>query len=236
MFGLRVTLVAALALCVSAQAKAQETPKEATSSPTVQKTASSTSSATNIDGIAAHVGNDVLTESEVRELEDYQKLVEGKAQPRAQILDELVDQWVVATDALATKFPHPTAADVSLEFQTLLKQFPSREQFQARLAQIGMTQDQVRQIISNQLYYARFLDYKFHAVTQVTASEIQSYYQQDFLPQLQKRGLSVPPLTQVEAQIRQLLTQEDINQRASQWLEQAKARLRIVIQPVGGGG
>lgn len=225
-------LISSLAFSVATPTRAQEQPREGAKSPA----SAVAPPATNIDGIAARIGNDVLTESEIRELGDYQQLVEGKAQPRAQILNDLVDQWVVATDALATKFPHPTTADVTLEFQTLLKQFPSREQFQARLAQVGLTSDEVRQVISNQLYYARFLDYKFHAMTQITASEIQSYYQHDFLPQLQKRGLSVPPLTQVEAQIRQLLTQEDINERAAQWLEQAKARLRIVIQPVGGGG
>ncbi len=229
-------LVAALALCIAVPARAQDVPKNASSSATAPARPASAPFATSIDGIAARIGNDVLTESQVRELEDYQKLVEGTAQPRTQILDELVDQWVVAADALATKFPHPSADEVNLEFETLLKQFPSREQFQTRLAQVGLTQHQVRQIISDELFYARFLDYKFHAVTQVTASEIQSYYQQDFLPQMQKRGLSVPPLTQVEAQIRQLLTQEDINERAAQWLEQAKARLRIIIQPVGGGG
>lgn len=235
-FRLISILVPALAFCVATPAIAQDSPKNVSSSATVPNKSASAQSVANIDGIAARVGNDVLTESQVRELGDYQKLVEGKAQPRTQILDELVDQWVVASDALATKFPHPTSAEVSLEFQTLLKQFPSREQFQTHLAQVGLTQDQVRQVISDQLYYARFLDYKFHAVAQVTASEIQSYYQRDFLPQLQKRGLSVPPLTQVEAQIRQLLTQEDINERAALWLDQAKARLRIIIQPVGGGG
>lgn len=229
-------LVLAVALSIAAPSKAQSTSKTASSSAAVPSKPASAASAANIDGIAARVGNDVLTESQVRELGDYQKLVEGKAQPRTQILDELVDQWVVATDAIATKFPHPTSAEVSLEFETLLKQFPSREQFDTHLEQVGLTQDQVRQVISDQLYYARFLDYKFHAVAQVTASEIQSYYQQDFLPRLQKRGLSVPPLTQVEAQIRQLLTQEDINERAAQWLEQAKSRLRIIIQPIGGGG
>lgn len=229
-------LVPAILLCIATRAKAQDQPKGVPSSATTQNTSASASSPTNIDGIAARIGNDVLTESQVRELGDYQKLVDGKAQARDKILDELVNQWVVATDAMATKFPHPTAADVTLEFQTLLKQFPSPAQFQTRLAQVGLTPDQVRQVISDQLYYVRFLDYKFHAVTQVTASEIQSYYQQDFLPQLKKRGLSVPPLAEVEAQIRQLVTQEDINEKAAQWLEQAKSRLRIVIQPVGGGG
>ncbi len=191
---------------------------------------------TEVDGIAARIGNDVLTNSEVRELQDYQRLVEGQAQDRAKVMEELVDQWIVQTEAVATRFPHPTADEVSLEFQALLKQFPSREQFQARLAQIGLTQDEVRQILERQLYYIRFLNYKFHAATQVTGEQIEAYYQQDLAPSLRKRGLTVPPLDQVEAQIRQLLTQEAINEKAAQWLDEAKARLRIVIQPSGQGG
>lgn len=231
-----VTIIA-LVFCVALRVSAQNRPSSASaplSNSTPQSAAASRS--TDVDGIAARIGNDVLTDSEVRELQDYQKLVEGQAQERPKVMEELVDQWIVETDAVATKFPHPTAAEVTQEFQVLLKQFPSRGQFQARLAQIGLTQDEVRQVLERQLYYIRFLNYKFHAATQVTAAQIAAYYQQDLAPQLHKRGLSVPPLDQVEAQIRQLLTQEEINEKAAQWLEEAKARLRIVIQPPGGGG
>lgn len=233
----KLTAISALLLFAALAANAQSQPVGMfPSSVTAPRAEASPQHAPEIDGIAAKIGNDVLTDSEVRELEDYQKLVEGKAQDRTKVVGELVDQWVVETDALASKFPHPSASDVTLEFQTLLKQFPSREQFQARLVQSGLTQEQVLQVIERQLYYVRFLDYKFHAATQVTAAQIQSYYQQDFSPQLQKRGLAVPPMSQVEAQIRQLLTQEEINEKAAQWLEDAKARLRIIIQPLGGGG
>lgn len=228
----------ALVFSVATVAWAQGSPARATAPPS-NTTASGNAppaQSTQIDSIAARIGNDVLTESEVREMQDYQKLVEGQAQNRAKVVGELVDQWIVETDAIATKFPLPTTADVTLEFQTLLKQFPSRAQFEARLAEIGMTQDEVRRVIQRQLYYIRFLDYKFHAATQVTSQQIQSYYQQELGPQLQKRGLSVPPLDKVEAQIRQLLTQEEIDQKAAQWLEEARARLRIVIQSPGGGG
>jgi hypothetical protein len=230
--------ILALVFCFAIVGRAQDPPARA-AGPASNSAAPSRASAaqgTQIDSIAARIGNDVLTESEVRELQDYQKLVEGQAQNRAKVLEELVDQWIVETEALETKFPQPTASDVTLEFKTLLKQFPSRAEFQARLAQIGMTQDEVRQVIERQLYYIRFLDYKFHAATQVTGDQVQSYYQQELGPQLQKRGLSVPPLDKVEAQIRQLLIQEEINEKAAEWFEQAKARLRIIIQPPGGGG
>ncbi|MFZ0212452.1 MAG: hypothetical protein WBE20_14950 [Candidatus Acidiferrales bacterium] len=191
---------------------------------------------TLIDGIAARVGNDVVTDSEVRQLESYQRLIDGEEQSRSAVVEDLVNQWIVRTEAATATFPHPTSAEVTKEFQTLVKQFPSPQQFQARLAQVGLTQDQVRSILERQLYYVRYIDYKFHAAAQVTSAEIQTYYQKELAPQLQKRGLAVPPLDQVNASIRQLLTQEEINKKAAQWLEEAKARLRIVIQPPGGGG
>jgi parvulin-like peptidyl-prolyl isomerase len=227
----RIGVTTAFFFCLSIVANAQNGASRAGApSPAVPQ------QPTEVDGIAARIGNDVLTDSEVRELQDYQKLVEGQAQDRSKVMEELVDQWIVQTEAVATKFPHPTADEVSLEFQALLKLFPSREQFQARLAQIGLTQDEVRQVLERQLYYIRFLNYKFHAATQVTSEEVETYYQQDLAPSLRKRGLTVPPLDQVEAQIRQLLTQEEINEKAAQWLDEAKARLRIVIQPSGRGG
>ncbi|HEV2287900.1 MAG TPA: hypothetical protein VGR81_03000 [Candidatus Acidoferrales bacterium] len=229
----RIAIIVSLfCLALPALAQSSSSPKD----PPAPSAGASAPQATIIDGIAARVGNDVVTESEVRELESYQHLIDGEVQSRAQVVEELVNQWIVRTEAATATFPHPTASEVDLEFQTLIKQFPSSEQFQTRLAQVGLTQDQTRSILERQLYYVRYLDYKFHAAAQVTSAEIQAYYQNELLPQLQKRGLAIPPLNQVNASIRQLLTQEEINKKAAQWLEEAKAKLRVVIQPPGGGG
>lgn len=189
-----------------------------------------------IDSIAVHIGNDVVTESEVRELADFQELIDGHAQSRAEVLQELVDQWIVRTEAATMKFPKPGTDEINQEFQALLKHFPTAADFQTRLAAVNLTQDELRRVIARQIYYVRFLNYKFHAAAEVTSAQIEGYYQQQLSPQLQKRGSAIPPLSQVEAQIRQLLTQEQINQKAAQWLEEAKARLKIVVQPSGGGG
>lgn len=197
---------------------------------------STASKGMTIDGIAARIGNNVVTDSEVRQLEDYQRLIDGQAQSRAKVVQELVDQWIVRSEAAMTKFPHPSASEVTREFQTLAKQFPSAEEFRARLAKASLTPNEVRQVLERQIYYVRFLDYKFHAATQVTSAQIEEYYETNLTPQLKKQGRPVPPLKQVDAQIRQLLTQEEVNVKAAQWLEEAKARLRIVVQPSGGGG
>lgn len=226
----------ALLLGLALPAAGQTAPGKVSTPQNDSKTTAANPKGTNIDGIAIRIGDDVVTDSEVRQLEDYQQLIDGHAESRAEVLQELVDQWIVRTEAATTKFPHPTASEVSQEFQALEKQFKSPQEFEERLAHSGLTKDELRQVIERQLYYARFLNYKFHAAAQVTSAEIEAYYQKQLAPQLEKKGLTVPPLDQVEAQIKQLLTQEEINDKAARWLEEAKARLRIVVQPSGGGG
>lgn len=226
----------ALLVGLALPAAGQIAPVKISTPPQSESRTTANPNGTNIDGIAIRIGDDVVTDSEVRQLEDYQQLIDGHAESRAQVLQELVDQWIVRTEAAATKFPHPTTSEVSQEFQALVKQFKSSQEFEERLAHTGLTEDGLRQVIERQLYYVRFLNYKFHAAAQVTSAEIEAYYQKQLAPQLQKQGLTVPPLNQVEAQIKQLLTQEEINDKAAQWLEEAKARLRIVVPPSGGGG
>jgi hypothetical protein len=200
------------------------------------ETSSAAPQSKNIDGIAARIGNDVVMESEVRQLEDYQQLIEGQAQSRSKVIEELVDQWIVKTEAATSNFPRPSVEDVSQEYQALTKQFSSPQQLEARMSQVGLTTDEVRNILERQLYYARFVDFKFHSSAAVTAAQIDAYYRQDFAPELQKRKISVPPIEKVETEIRELLTQEAINEKTAKWLEEAKAKLKIVIQPSGGGG
>lgn len=236
----RIGTVTLLMLCAafSAAAQSQRTSSAADGSggASAAQPAPAAPQAAIVDSIAVHIGNDVVTESEVRELEDYQELLDGHAQGRAQVLQELVDQWIVRTEAATMKFPKPNAEDVNRELQALLKHFPSAADFQSRLATVNLTQDELRHVLERQIYYVRFLNYKFHAAAEVTSAQIEAYYKQQLEPQLQKRGSAIPPLSEVEAQIRQLLTQEQINQKAAQWLEEAKARLKIFVQPSGGGG
>lgn len=189
-----------------------------------------------IDGIAARIENDVVTESEVRQLEEYQRLVDGQAQSRGEVIQELVDQWIVRAEAATTNFPHPAADDVAQEYQALVKQFASPDKLQKRMSDVGLAAGEVRQLLEHQLYYTRFLNYKFHAAAEVTSAQIEAYYQKDFTADVEKRGLAVPPLDKVEAQIRELLTQEAINEKAAQWLAEAKAKLKIVIEPAEGRG
>jgi hypothetical protein len=182
-----------------------------------------------VDGIAARIEGDIVTESQLNELAGFQKLVDGKAGSRADLLRELTDQWIVNTEAQTARFGQPKAEDVTQAYDDLAKRFPSAEAFRGEIAAAGLTENAVRRQLELQIYLSRFMDYKFRPAAQVSESEIEEYYNGDFTKQAQERGEKVPPLEDVHADIRRLLTEKIINQRATKWLDEARPRLRVEI-------
>jgi len=182
-----------------------------------------------IDGVAARIEDDVILESEVRELAAFQVLSDGQAKPRNELLRELTDQWIVRGEANTAKFPFPSADEVENAYRQFVKQFPALEEFQKRLAAVDLTEAAAKRILAQQLYLAHFLDYRFRAAAQIEDKEVETYYNEEFAPQLKARNETVPPLDDVEDTIREVLIQRAINDRAEKWLEDTRQRLRIDI-------
>jgi len=199
-------------------------------------TGSSGSSGTQqVDGVAARIEDDIITESEVRELAAFQLLVDGKSKPRAELIRELSDQWLIRTEATATKYGQPPAADVDRAYAEFAKQFPSAEDFQKRSASAGLTEAAVRRMVAQQLYLARFIDYRFRPEAQVSDEQVETYYRDEFSPQLKARNETVPPLDDVDDTIREVLIQRAISDRAAKWLAESRDRLKIDIMSPGSG-
>ena len=193
----------------------------------------SSDSAQTVDGIAARIEDDVLTESEVRELAAFQTLVDGQAKPRAELIRELGDQWVVRGEAEATKYPQPPPDAVDHAYAQLAARFSSPEEFKNRCTAVRLTETEVRLMLAQQLYLSRFLDYRFRPAAQVDQSQIEAYYNGEFAKQLKSRGQPVPPLDDIEDTIREVLVQRAISDRAAQWLDETRARLKIDVMPQG---
>jgi hypothetical protein len=182
-----------------------------------------------VDGIAARIEDDVLTDSEVSELAAFQTLVDGHSKSRDEIIRELADQWIVRGEASETKYPEPSTQDVDNAYAQLEKQFPSPEQFKERCAAVGLPDAAIRRLLGEQLYLSRFLDFRFRPAAQVDDQQIAAYYQNEFVPQLKKRGGTAPPLEDVEDTIREVLIQRAISERATAWLDDTRDRLHIDI-------
>jgi len=188
-----------------------------------------------VDAIAVRIEDDVLTDSEIRELAAFQQLVDGRAKDDAALLRELADQWIVRSEANTAKYPHPLPADVDRAYAQLVKQFASAEDFRARCAAVGLTEAAVRRMLEQQLYLSRFIDFRFRPAAQVDDKQVEIYYNEEFAPQLKARGQEAPPLDSVADTIREVLIQRGINDRATKWLDDTRGHLKIDVESPGAG-
>ena len=186
-----------------------------------------------VDRIVARVEGDILTLSEIRELGRFQQLLEGRAASDEKLLQQLLEQWIVQSEATASRFPQPSPEEVQSELARIQKEFASPEAYRARLRELGLTEAALRRFLERQLYFARFLDYRFRPGVQAEPAEVEKYYQEELVPRLTAQKRAVPPLETVEEQIRELLTQREISLRAARWLEESRSRLRVEIAPGG---
>ena len=183
-----------------------------------------------VDRIVARVEDDIILQSQVRELASFQVLIDGQAESDDKLLQELIEQWVVATEANASHFPQPADFEVDREMARLVEQFPNVEKYQARLKELGISDNQVRQLLTREIYDERYVDYKFRPSVQVEANDIEEYYKKELLPELAKKNQPAPAFTSVEEEIREVLTQRGISTLTAKWLDDTKSRLKIEIE------
>jgi hypothetical protein len=85
-------------------------------------------------------------------------------------------------------------------------------------------------MVVREIYLARYLDYKFRPSVQISEDDIAKYYQEELVPALTSKGEKISPLNTVSDQIREVLVQKGIDERAASWLDQTKSRLKIEIE------
>jgi parvulin-like peptidyl-prolyl isomerase len=182
-----------------------------------------------VDRIVARIENDVITLSDLHELAAFQQLSGRTPAADPELLRQLIGQWIVRNDAAAARFPRPDAHEVDSEFQTLRNHIGSPEVFQAQLGELGLTEKAVRRLVEEQVYLDLYLDRKFRALVRVPPEDIERYYRETLVPELQNSHQQVPELDDVRDGITEVLLLREINRRAEQWVEQTRARLNIEI-------
>lgn len=186
-----------------------------------------------IDGVAARIEDDIITESEVRELAAFQMLVDGQSKPREEVIRELIDQWIVNGEADVAHFKSPSGDEVDRAFGQFVGKFSSPEEFRKRCAQSDLTEADVRRLITKQIYLSHFLDYRFRPAAQVNQAQIEAYYNNELVPKLKAQDQAVPGLDDVEDAIQEVLVQRTISSRSAEWLNETRARLKIDVIATG---
>lgn len=180
-----------------------------------------------VDRIVARVENDIILLSDVRALSRYQQFLDGKSESDDQILDRLIDQWIVRTEADASHSPHPSEADIDQTVNRVRNSFASVQEYEERRRQAGLTDQDVRAMAASQLYLSNYLDSRFRSSVQIDPKAVEDFYRSAVVPRAKARGQEPPTLDAARDSIQEALIEKGINQQADQWLKESRQRLHI---------
>ncbi|HKW61974.1 MAG TPA: hypothetical protein VJN89_05460 [Candidatus Acidoferrum sp.] len=180
-----------------------------------------------VDRIVARVENEVILLSDVRALSRYQQFLDGKSETDAQILDRLIDQWIVRTEADVSHSPRPSEADVDRGLSRVRDSFGSEQEYEGKRKQAGLSEQEVRSMVASQLYLSNYLDSRFRPAVQIDQKEIEAFYQTAVVARAKARGQEPPTLDAARDSIQEALIQNGINQQAGQWLKESRLRLHV---------
>ncbi len=200
-----------------------------------------------IDRIVATVNGHIILQSDWEDAQRYEAFIAGRpvdhvtAEERKSALDRLIDQELLREQMRASDAPRASDEEVTKRIQEIRKQYPdaeAEEGWRAALARYGLTEESLKKRVAMQLDLMRLVDARLRPTVNIDSKSIESYYNQELLPQLRQSGATDVPLAEVAPRIKELLTQQKMNQLLTAWLQSLRAGSAIhsqALSPDSGG-
>jgi len=189
-----------------------------------------------LDRIVATVNNHIILQSEWQDAVRYEAFVAGRAldqlraADRKAALDRLIDQELLREQMRSSGFPHAGSEEVEKRIQEIRKQYAGAESeagWQAALGRYGLTENELRKRVALQVDLMGLVDSRLRPNVIIDSKSIESYYNQELLPQLRQSGAAQVLLAEVTPKIKELLTQQKMNQMLVAWLQDLRSGSRI---------
>jgi parvulin-like peptidyl-prolyl isomerase len=185
-----------------------------------------------VDRIVATVNGQIILQSDWDDAVRYQALVDNRPldaiapDERKAALDHLIDQALLKEQMNATDFRHASDDEISRQIGEIRKQYPGvdgPEEWSKLLARYGFTDAELKQRVASEIELMRLVDEHLRPNVNVDPSSIKSYYNQELLPQLRQSGAGDVPLAEVTPKIKELLTQQKVNELLVAWLHNLRS-------------
>lgn len=194
-----------------------------------------------VDRIVAIVNGQIILQSDWEDEIRYEAFVAKRTADsvdRKAALDHLIDQELLREQIHAPESLPPTGQEVQSQIQEIRKQYEgaaTEEGWTSLLAAHRLNESELRRRVTLELQLARLVDARLRPAANITSKSIESYYNQELLPQLRQSGAKEVPLAEVTPQIKELLTQQKINQLLITWLRDLHAGSEIRTQLYSSG-
>jgi ABC-type lipoprotein release transport system permease subunit len=97
------------------------------------------------------------------------------------------------------------------------------------LSRYGITADELRVLVKNQIEILKFMEFRVRPMVRVTRQEVDNYYSLTLVPQVVAAGQTPEPVEEVTPKIRELLTEQKMNQEIEKWLQTLRAQSSVQV-------
>ncbi len=196
-----------------------------------------------IDRIVAKVNSHIILQSDWDEALSYEALLNGRAlnqfsdEDRRAVLDRLIDQELLGEQMKSAFFEHASEAEAAARLAEARKQYPEAttpEGWQAVLARFGLAEKDLVAHVRQEIDLMRLVDARLRPAVQIDSKTVEAYYREKFVPQIKSSGAADTPSAEVSARIRELLTQEKVNELMVSWLQSLRSESKVSVPGVAG--
>ena len=185
-----------------------------------------------VDRLLAVVDDDPILESQLDQIIGI-GLVEPQegeddTRFRRRILDGLIEEKLRFHEVDRFGFAEVPVDQVEEQFEAVRGRFPDAESFQARLEELSLNEQGLRQLLARQVMVLIYVEERLGARVFVGLEEIQEYYDSELVPRLEANNEPVPPIREVREPIRQVLKEELLNEEIERWTDELRRDADVV--------
>ena len=188
-----------------------------------------------LDRIAAVVGNEAITVSEIDvdlRLEALLNRTElGElSQRNAEVLQRLIDRRLVLQDLAFTPFLRAQPEEVEEQLEQLRKdQYLDGRDFPAALLHYGVTEADCQKFLEERIGFERYVSFRFETGLEADTAGVGAFYRDEYAARQRALGEPVEPLEAIAETISRILVARQANVLLERRLQELRVTHRIEI-------
>jgi hypothetical protein len=195
-----------------------------------------------IDRIVATVNGHIILQSDWDEALCYEALLNGRPfgqftdDERKAVLDRLIDQELLAEQMKSAFFQHASESEAAVRVANARKQYPeaaTANGWNAVLSKFQLKEKDLVAHVKQQIDLMRLVDAHLRPAVQIDSKTVEEYYRLKFVPQLKESGATEVALADVSGKIRELLTDEKVNELMVSWLQSLRSESKVSVPVLG---
>jgi hypothetical protein len=143
-------------------------------------------------------------------------------------LELLEDQRLILLEANKLPGAEITPEEVKQRRDEVAREFGSSAALLERMARVGLTSEQLDEILHDRIAIDKYIDFRFRAFVLITDKEITAYYDEVYGRQ-RNSGQIVPTLEQKRSEIEQKLTEEKIASQIDTFIDNLREHAEIIV-------